>query len=119
MIAAFAATLQEAAAGHHVVGRVGGEEFAVLLPGCNLAAARLFAESVRVAFSGRDIEGFPPERHFAASFGVAEIGPGEDVASLQARADAALYDAKRAGRNCVRLSLAHGKAVDGGMAASA
>ncbi len=104
VIAAFAATLREAAAGHHVVGRVGGEEFAVLLPECNLAAGRLFAESVRVAFSARDIEGFPAGQTFTASFGVAEIASSENAASLQSRADAALYDAKRAGRDCVRSS---------------
>lgn len=111
VIAAFAATLGEAAAGHHVVGRIGGEEFAVLLPGCHLAAARLFAESVRAAFSNWDIEGFPPERTFTASFGVAEIAPAEGAASLQSRADAALYEAKRAGRDCVRLSRGPGPAI--------
>ena len=104
VITAFADTLRESAAGHHVLGRVGGEEFAVLLPGSNLASARLFAESVRVAFSGRRIDGFPEDAAFTASFGVGEIAPQEAAASLQARADAALYKAKRAGRDCVRLS---------------
>jgi len=104
VIAAFAATLREVSAGHHVLGRIGGEEFAVLLPGSNLAAGRLFAETVRAAFAGRSIEGFPPEKCFTASFGVAEIAPGEAAASLTARADGALYAAKRAGRDCVRVS---------------
>jgi diguanylate cyclase (GGDEF)-like protein len=103
VIAAFSATLRESAAGHHVVGRIGGEEFAALLPGFNLPAARLFAESVRMAFAGRAIEGFPEGESFTASFGVAEIAPGETAASLLLRADLALYEAKRAGRDCVRL----------------
>ena len=113
VIAAFAATLREAAAPHHVLGRIGGEEFAVLLPGANLAAGRLFAETVRAAFAGRSIEGFPPEKCFTASFGVAEIAPGEAAASLTARADAALYAAKRAGRDCVRVDHARRPSAPG------
>ena len=104
VIAAFSATLRESAADHHVVGRIGGEEFAVLLPGCNLPAARLFAENVRAAFAGRGVDGFPAGERFTASFGVAEIAPEESAASLQLRADIALYEAKRAGRDCVRFS---------------
>lgn len=106
VIAAFATVLSEAAAGHHVVGRVGGEEFAVLLPGANLAAGRLFAESARATFASRPVEGFPDDARFTASFGVAEILPAENATALQARADAALYAAKHAGRDCVRLCSA-------------
>jgi len=115
VIAAFAATLRDGAAGHHVLGRIGGEEFAVLLPGCTLAAGRLFAEAARTAFSSRGIDGFPPDLRFTASFGVAEIAPAESAAALQSRADAALYAAKRAGRDRVRTSLA----IDTALAASA
>jgi len=104
VIAGFAATLREGASSHHVLGRIGGEEFAVLLPGSNLAAGRLFAETVRAAFAGRAIDGFPPEKCFTASFGVAEIAPGETAPTLMARADMALYQAKRSGRDCVRVS---------------
>ena len=103
VIAAFAATLREGAAAHHVLGRIGGEEFAMLLPDSNLAAGRLLAETMRAAFAGRSIDGFPPEKCFTASFGVAEMAPGEAAASLMARADAALSAAKRAGRDCVRV----------------
>ena len=104
VIAGFAATLREGASSNHVLGRIGGEEFAVLLPGSNLAAGRLFAETVRAAFAGRAIDGFPPEKCFTASFGVAEIAPGETAPTLMARADMALYQAKRSGRDCVRVS---------------
>lgn len=106
VIAAFANVLQESAAGHHLAGRIGGEEFAILLPGANLAAGRLFAEAARVAFASRPIDGFPPEKRFTASFGVAQLIPGEGPSSLSARADGALYEAKRAGRDCVRVGLA-------------
>ncbi len=51
VIAAFAAFLKSAIAEHQLAGRIGGEEFAVLLPGTNVVAARLFAEGARSAFS--------------------------------------------------------------------
>lgn len=47
VIETFAGFLREAAAEHHVAGRIGGEEFAIILPGTNLAAARLFAEGAQ------------------------------------------------------------------------
>lgn len=119
VIAGFAATLRESAAGHHVLGRIGGEEFAVLLPGSNLAAGRLFAETVRAAFAGRGMEGFPAEKVFTASFGVAELEPAEAPAALMARADIALYQAKGSGRDCVRVSRARAVGHAGGPASLA
>jgi diguanylate cyclase (GGDEF)-like protein len=104
VIETFAGFLREAAAGHHVAGRIGGEEFAIILPGTNLAAARLFAEGTRSAFGALPIDGLPADNRCTASFGVAELHPGEDFADLMRRADQALYQAKNAGRDCVRVS---------------
>ncbi|QKD01095.1 GGDEF domain-containing protein [Mesorhizobium loti] len=104
VIETFAGFLREAAAGHHVAGRIGGEEFAIILPGTNLAAARLFAEGTRSAFGALPIDGLPADISCTASFGVAELHPGETIADLMRRADEALYLAKNAGRNCVRAS---------------
>lgn len=104
LIALFATTLRAAAASHHALGRIGGEEFAVVLPDSNLAAGRLFAESARTAFAGVALDGLAADIRFTASFGVAEMTPGESPASFMARADAALYEAKRAGRDCVRVA---------------
>jgi diguanylate cyclase (GGDEF)-like protein len=104
VIETFAGFLREAAAGHHVAGRIGGEEFAIMLPGTNLAAARLFAEGTRSAFGALPIDGLPADNRCTASFGVAELHPGEDFADLMRRADQALYQAKNAGRDCVRVS---------------
>ncbi|TGT51150.1 GGDEF domain-containing protein, partial [Mesorhizobium sp. M2E.F.Ca.ET.166.01.1.1] len=59
VIETFAGFLREAAAEHHVAGRIGGEEFAIILPGTNLAAARLFAEGARSAFSALPIDDLP------------------------------------------------------------
>lgn len=113
VIARFAATLRACAAQHHVLGRIGGEEFAVVLPGSNLAGARLFAEAARTTFSGMAADGLPHDVRFTASFGIAEIGHGDTRASLLSRADAALYEAKRAGRDCVRVNRVHQIVEDG------
>ncbi|MDX8442814.1 GGDEF domain-containing protein [Mesorhizobium australafricanum] len=104
VIETFAGFLREAAAKHHVAGRIGGEEFAIILPGTNLAAARLFAEGARNAFGALPIEGVPADHRCSASFGVAELAAEEGFADLLRRADAALYEAKNAGRDCVRVS---------------
>jgi len=108
VIETFAGSLREAAAGHHVAGRIGGEEFAIILPGTNLAAARLFAEGTRSAFGALRIDGLPAHISCTASFGVAELDPGETTADLMRRADEALYLAKNAGRDCVRVSAGPG-----------
>ncbi|MFD2056521.1 diguanylate cyclase domain-containing protein [Mesorhizobium calcicola] len=103
VIETFAGFLRQAAAGHHVAGRIGGEEFAIILPGTNLAAARLFAEGTCSAFGALPIDGLPADNRCTASFGVAELHQSEDFADLMRRADQALYQAKNAGRDCVRI----------------
>lgn len=103
-ITAFAAFLKRSAADHHAVGRVGGEEFAIVLPGTHLLAARLFAEGVRNALAELAIDGLPDGWRMTASFGVAELIAGETAAELFERADNALYAAKNNGRNCVRVA---------------
>ena len=109
VIVTFAQFLRSAMASHHVAGRIGGEEFAIILPGTNIVAARLFAEGARSAFGGLPVVGLPQDRRFTASFGVAELAPGERLTDLMRRADIALYDAKKSGRDCVRVSLKNGQ----------
>ena len=104
VIVTFARFLRSALAEHHVAGRVGGEEFAILLPGTNLVAARLFAEGARNAFASLTVEGMPATKRFTASFGVAERAAGESITDLMARADKALYLAKNSGRDCVKIA---------------
>jgi diguanylate cyclase (GGDEF)-like protein len=87
------------------VGRYGGEEFVVLLPATMQPEAVITAERLR-----QKIQALPPrwqDRPLAlsVSIGVSQWrGQGDDVPSLLARADAALYRAKQAGRNCVMES---------------
>lgn len=86
-----------------VAGRIGGEEFAVLLPGHDIQAARLFAESLRACpwdyWSGM----LPPKVAPSVSIGVCAAWPGADLHALMNQADEALYEAKNGGRDQVRL----------------
>jgi len=87
--------LQEAALEPDCAGRLGGEEFGILLPAGDLAAACAVAERLRLALA----ELRPGGHAITASLGVA-VGQ-TDVDALLARADEGLYAAKRAGRNRV------------------
>jgi diguanylate cyclase (GGDEF)-like protein len=104
VIADFAGKLRLAAGTRGVAGRIGGEEFAVLLPLADLAAARLFAEAVRAVFSAGVVDGLPAGVKVTASFGVAARTGHEGLEPLMRRADDALYKAKKNGRDSVRLS---------------
>lgn len=100
----FAGLLRSIAANRYVAGRIGGEEFAIVLPGANLSAARLFAEGLRNACASVSIAGASEVCRLTASFGVAEAEPQEQLSAVLARADKALYEAKKNGRDCVKTS---------------
>jgi diguanylate cyclase (GGDEF)-like protein len=102
VIVAFSDRLKRAAGARGVAGRLGGEEFALLLPGSGLAAATQVAEAVRAGFSGTPIEGLARPARATASFGVAALSGDETLTELFARADEALYRAKTSGRDGVR-----------------
>ncbi|KAA3451299.1 GGDEF domain-containing protein [Mesorhizobium sp. SARCC-RB16n] len=104
VIADFAAKLRSATGARGAAGRIGGEEFAVLLPLTDLAAARLFAEAVRTLYSAGGVDGLPAGTKVTASFGVAARSGEETLEPLMRRADEALYKAKKNGRDSVRLS---------------
>ena len=99
--------------GSDVFGRWGGEEFMIVTPETDLEAARQLAERLRTAIAGQAIL---REEPVTASFGVARNLPGEALAALFARADAALYAAKDGGRNRVELADANTIARSGGSA---
>ena len=82
-------------------GRIGGEEFCVLAWNCDEEGAVALAERLRLAFLAARHEGLPIDEVTSASFGVAEFSWGADYSKTFERADAALYAAKRAGRNRV------------------
>ena len=102
VLRAFATTLRETVRDIDVPARWGGEEFAVLLPGTDEDGAALLAERIRVAFEARPLmsaDGEPLQ--VTASFGVASFPEAATPAELVEGADAALYEAKRAGKNRV------------------
>jgi putative two-component system response regulator len=82
-----------------LVARIGGEEFAVILPYSTTKDCLVVAERAREAISKRIIEFRPHEFRISASAGVAEVADGDDAELLIRRADAALYRAKQGGRN--------------------
>jgi two-component system cell cycle response regulator len=86
------------------VGRYGGEEFLLVLPGCDLSAARLVAERVRNAVAATPISVGAVQLSVSVSLGVACTSSARDESAtvLQA-ADEALYRAKRRGRNRVEV----------------
>lgn len=87
-----------------LVGRTGGEEFAILLPGAGEAGALLVAEKLRAMLEADRSDGVPA---FTASIGATTLAPGDrGLADLLSRADAALYVAKGLGRNRVRFEAA-------------
>jgi diguanylate cyclase (GGDEF)-like protein/PAS domain S-box-containing protein len=82
-----------------ILARWGGEEFVILLPDTTVKNAVRLAEELRESLSRIDI---PYVGHVTASFGVAGYCPGDTVDTLLQRADNHMYEAKAAGRNCVR-----------------
>lgn len=83
-----------------LLARMGGEEFVMLLPGCNAAAAQAFAEKLRMSIQEQDVGGFA----LTVSAGVAEHRPGETLGQTLHRADVALLEAKQRGRNRVEVA---------------
>jgi diguanylate cyclase (GGDEF)-like protein len=86
-----------------VIGRVGGEEFTVVLPQHDLTDALQLAESMRSAICSH-IFAPPVNRRITASFGVSVNAVGTDFDLAYGLADSALYGAKRGGRNRVEFA---------------
>lgn len=97
-------------------GRIGGEEFAVMLSGCNLETARLYAESIRTSLSASQF-GPPIDWRITTSAGLAVRRPGESLEDLIARADKALYAAKSAGRDRTMVAPDEAVGIGSGLAA--
>lgn len=85
-----------------IAGRLGGEEFAVVVTGVSRADAMQLAEGLRLQFASMRYPGVDGLFVATCSFGVSEFVRGDTSGSLLKRADNALYVAKRGGRNCVR-----------------
>jgi diguanylate cyclase (GGDEF)-like protein len=87
-----------------IMGRLGGEEFAILLPGRDADDTFEVAEDMRQEFSELAFEGGNGPFNVTCSFGISARSRGDTPDSLLRRADTALYEAKENGRNqvCIR-----------------
>jgi two-component system cell cycle response regulator len=103
---ALRAITRVAVEGEMIVGRLGGEEFAILLENTALAQALEFAEQLRRKLAALRIESGGTVITLTCSFGVSEWQRGDSIDALLKRADAALYEAKHGGRNRVVLASA-------------
>lgn len=84
------------------VGRYGGEEFLIILPGSEFEGACVRAEALRMAVQSAEIQDGESSLKVTSSFGVASgFAPGHDAEAVIRIVDAALYQAKSNGRNCV------------------
>jgi len=95
----FVTSVQELLRSADVIGRLGGEEFVVLLPETSMEVAQVVAERIRA-----QVAGMPDPAPFTVSIGVTTNLPiGDTVEALLARSDAAMYQAKQSGRDQVVL----------------
>jgi diguanylate cyclase (GGDEF)-like protein len=92
---------REAADGRMIVGRLGGEEFAILLEGADEDAAIELAEGLRAKMAALACDAERGNLGVTCSFGVSQLQTGESIDQLLKRADSALYEAKSLGRNRV------------------
>lgn len=102
IIAAFGAHVRLIGPPGMIAGRIGGEEFALLVPGAGIEAARRLAEAVRKGLAAACADRIPARLCPTTSIGIAIGAPGTSLSALMADADQALYEAKRTGRNRVR-----------------
>jgi diguanylate cyclase (GGDEF) domain len=108
VLRAFALIVRDSLRRTDLAGRLGGEEFAILLPDTGLEQAHAFAERIRARVAGAAIDTGNATLQVTVSIGISALEATETrIETALARADAALYHAKRAGRNCIVLSDPH------------
>ena len=86
-----------------LAGRLGGEEFLVVMPGLEKASAVVAAERFREAVGREQVDAGDAQFVMTVSLGIAFFRNGDSVDRLIARADTALYAAKNRGRNCTEI----------------
>ncbi len=112
VLKAFVETCRDCLRPDDVIGRMGGEEFAILIAETALPEAQAVAEQLRRAVAQRPVRldhGLLP---ISVSIGLAAFGASESMPATLRRADAALYAAKHAGRDCVHCAAEDGDHAD-------
>jgi diguanylate cyclase (GGDEF)-like protein len=97
----FTARLRESVRATDGLFRLGGEEFALLMPGTDMEQGLAAAEKLRLRIASQPLDGDLP---ITASFGVSVTGGGESRDEFLRRADEAMYAAKEKGRNRVEAA---------------
>jgi len=97
----FAGLLRKAAPARAVLGRLGGEEFAIVMPDTTLETGRAISVRLSAMVRSTPCPSEPDAIAYTVSIGMAERQAGENADAVMRRADRALYDAKQMGRNCV------------------
>ncbi|MDT4836875.1 GGDEF: diguanylate cyclase (GGDEF) domain protein [compost metagenome] len=100
----FSQLCQQQARRTDLFARHGGEEFTFLLPDTSAESARHLLERLRIALQGLEIDAPDGPIRVSVSIGLASVGAHDDLHQLQGVADAALYRAKKLGRNRVELA---------------
>jgi diguanylate cyclase (GGDEF)-like protein len=106
VLRAFARCLRDNVARRDLVARTGGEEFAVIMADVDAEAALCAADALREKIGALIIDGGGVPIRITTSLGLAAYCPGEDLATVLARADRALYQSKSLGRNRATLAEA-------------
>ncbi|UDF33708.1 UNVERIFIED_ORG: diguanylate cyclase [Shinella sp. XGS7] len=109
VLRAVAQSIKRLAGEPRLAARVGGEEFALLLPSADLGEAQALAEQLRGAIAASRIRRGDKEQSLervTLSLGVTQLACGESANDFFERADRALYRAKHRGRNCVTVLAA-------------
>ncbi len=104
-----AARIKASLRSYDLAGRYGGEEFLVIVPDCDEAAALHVAEKMRKAVCSTPIQILGTDRNISISLGVSTRSVETSADALLCAADTALYQAKSSGRNCVRTASNSGQ----------
>jgi diguanylate cyclase len=108
----FASASSEKLGRQDAIGRMGGEEFLLILPNTSLIDAARIIEQIRQGCAEGTLQNGEVARSHSFSAGLVEAQPREDRNSILSRADRALYTAKRQGRNRTKLGLQTGNSED-------